>query len=104
MVHIPIKVARIATPCCDKWDKIENKSFQEKATKDIRTEIISWVWFDMMNLNFKGMTKVDGTIDGFDKGVLTLDFLLHQLLKKTCQMFMMVSPKLAVHLQNLFHP
>ncbi len=90
MVHILIKVARIATPCCDKWDKIEIKSFQEKATKDIITETISWVWFDMMNQNFKGMTKVDGTFGGFDKGILTLDFLLYQLLKKTCEMLMMV--------------
>ncbi len=90
MVHIPINVARIATPCCDKRDKMENKYFQEKATKDIITETISWVWFDMKQ-NLKGMTKVDGTFGGFDKGILTLDFLLkHQLLKKTCQMFMMV--------------
>ncbi len=90
MVHIPINVARIATPCCDKRDKMENKYFQEKATKDIITETISWVWFDMKQ-NLKGLTKVDGTFGGFDKGILTLDFLLkHQLLKKTCQMFMMV--------------
>jgi hypothetical protein len=69
---------------------MENKYFQEKATKDIITETISWVWFDMKQ-NLKGLTKVDGTFGGFDKGILTLDFLLkHQLLKKTCQMFMMV--------------
>ncbi len=90
MVHIPINVARIATPCCDNRYKMEIKSFQEKATKYIITETISWVWFDMMNQNLKGMTKVDGTFGGFDKDILTLDFLLkHQLLKKTCKMFMM---------------
>lgn len=53
---------------------MENNSFQEKATKDIITETISWVSFDMINQNLKGMTKVDGTFGGFNKGILTLDF------------------------------
>lgn len=45
----------------------------------------------MMKQNLKDMTKVDGTFGGFDKDILTLDFLLkHQLWKKTCKMLMVM--------------
>ncbi len=52
MAHMPIKNAKIITQCRDKWDRLMKKYSQEKATKCVtRGETISWIWFDMRNLN-----------------------------------------------------
>jgi hypothetical protein len=52
MAHMPIKNPKIITQCHDKWDRLMKKYSQEKATKRVTSaETISWIWFDMRNLN-----------------------------------------------------
>jgi len=46
---------------------MKKKYFQEKTTQGvIGSATISWVWFDRMNQNLEGTTKVDGTPNGLD--------------------------------------
>ncbi len=55
------------TQCCDKWDKMKKKYFQEKTPKGV-TATTSWVWFNRMNQILEGTTKADDTPYGLDQG------------------------------------
>jgi len=44
VIHIPTKNVRTTTQCCDKWDKMKKKYFQEKTIKSVTCfATTSWV-------------------------------------------------------------
>jgi hypothetical protein len=50
MTNIPTENVRTTSQCCDKWDKMKKKYFQEKTAKGvIGFATTSWVWFNSMN-------------------------------------------------------
>jgi hypothetical protein len=60
MMHIHTKSVRIIIQCHNKWDKMKNTYFQEKATKFVTCSTTTlWVWSDKMNKIFKGMVKAN---------------------------------------------
>jgi hypothetical protein len=45
---------RTTIQCCDKWDKMKKKYFQEKTAQDVTcSTTTSWVWFHKMNQNLE---------------------------------------------------
>ncbi len=67
VTHILAKSAKTTTQCHDKWDKMKKKYFQGKIVEGvIGFATTSWVWFNKMNQNLEGTTKVDGTLNGLD--------------------------------------
>ncbi len=85
--HILTKNARTITQCCDKWDMMKKKYFQEKTTKGVTSfATTSWVWFDQMNQILEGTTKADGTPNGLIMVMFMLNLLKHRPLKKIYQM------------------
>jgi hypothetical protein len=69
VAFILAKSARTTIQCCDKWDKMKKKYFQEKTTKGVTSfATTSWVWFNRMNQILEGTTKANGTPNGLDQG------------------------------------
>jgi hypothetical protein len=69
VTNILAENARTTIQCCDKFDKMKKKYFQEKTTKCVTcSATTSWVWFNRMKQILEGTTKVDGTPNGLDQG------------------------------------
>jgi hypothetical protein len=69
VTHILEKFATTTTQCCDKWDKMKKKYFQEKIVEGVTSSATtSWVCFNRMNQILEGTTKVNGTLNGLDQG------------------------------------
>jgi hypothetical protein len=69
VTNILAKNARTTIQCCDKWDKMKKKYFQEKTTKGVTcSATTSWVWFNRMKQILEGTRKADGTPNGLDQG------------------------------------
>ncbi len=67
VTHILTESVRTTIQCCDKWDKMKKKYFQEKIEEGVTNfGTISWIWFDKMNQILEGTIKVDDTPNGLD--------------------------------------
>jgi hypothetical protein len=78
VTNILVENVRTTIQCCDKWDKMKKKYFQEKTTKGVTcSATTSCVWFNRMKQILEGATKADGTPNGLDQGYAHARLLKH---------------------------
>jgi hypothetical protein len=100
--HILTKSARTTTQCCDKWDKMKKKYFQEKTTQGVTcSTTTSWVWFHKMNQNLEAQQRQMAHLMDLIRIMFMLNLLKHQPLKKIYQMMIQVQVKLGMFVTTL---